>query len=193
MWDIGEPKNYGGILMNKKNIIASNLNDNVFNSLAKMPAEITDSIANYLTSKSEDDYKSLEIALKAYGYTMEQFVSLAYGSESFIRSYRDTKALSAKVDVIVNSTEFSDAEKLEELDKVHEQEVDQQDKGESFFVKENALLIACMIGTAISAGLFVGFVQNKKVVGAAIAGVTTAAGAVATGTQKIHTRKKKAK
>lgn len=146
---------------NTKNSIINGLKDNVANNLVKIPTEIADQAADYLKTKSQDDYKRLEVSLQAYGFTVEQFCAL-FDNESFVRSYRESKALGAKIEIIVNSEEFSDSEKCDRLDKVHEQEIAQQKRAESDSTKKTVIICVCIGATVVVCLSVAALVATRK-------------------------------
>lgn len=91
--------------------------------------ELAKTVSEYLTKKTQYSYDLMETKLKAAGYTVEQyFKSLEDNSSSreFIESYRHTAALAAQIEIIRNSTELPDIEKIRLLSEIHEREVAQQ-------------------------------------------------------------------
>lgn len=161
---------------NIKNGIINGLKDNVVNNAVKVPTEIAVQIADFLKTKSQDDYKRLEASLQAYGYTVEQFFA-HYDNESYVRSYRETPALDAIINIIVNSEEFSDAEKCDRLNEVHEQEKEQQKRAVSDSNKETVIKCVCIGATVVVCFGVVSLVATRKTQPIVAAASATAAGA----------------
>lgn len=93
--------------------------------------EISKSIFDYLNHRNDTNYKKLDVALKAYGFTVQQLLN-AIDTQKFIDSYRNTKAIDASVLVARDSKEFSDEEKIRILNDIHKSEISQQNRGQIY-------------------------------------------------------------
>ena len=130
-------------------------------ALLKFAPEISNKYFNYLTTKSQADYNKLDVALKAYGFTIQQLFD-NIDSESFIKLYQSTNAINASISVIQNSTEFTDKEKCEKLKEIHKQEISQQNRAQKYETSKkfiNTISIVCILFTG---GLVVKGVTYKK-------------------------------
>ena len=98
----------------------------IMTTLKETTPETAKVVAEYLTKKTQVSYDKMEMALKAAGFTVEQyFKSLEENSPSreFIESYRHTAAIAAQIEIIKNSIEIPDTEKIKLLREIHESEV----------------------------------------------------------------------
>lgn len=131
----------------------------------------------YLNTRSQLAYSKLETTLKAAGYTVtEYFNSLADHSsdKEFIDSFRNVGALVAKIEIVQNSTEMSDAEKCAELDKILEQQKQQESvaNGELHKKRQDHLKAVVAIGSTIIGGVAVVASDVPKIAGKAIKAIT---------------------
>lgn len=127
----------------------------------------------YLNTRSQLAYSKLETTLKAAGYTVtEYFNSLAdYSSDiEFIDSFRNVSALAAKIEIIQNSTDMSDAEKCAELDKIFEQQKQQENVANDELHKKRKDHLKAVVATgAIIGGVVVAtHDEARKIAGNAI-------------------------
>ena len=136
--------------------------------------EVAKSVSEYLSKKTQVSYDKMEIKLKAAGYTVEQyFKSLEENSSSkeFIESYRNTAALAAQIEIIRNSTEISDIEKVKLLNEIHNREVSQQKEAAAELRQQHSdklKAIGCIVvGFGVLTGTQVGptIVKNTKTIG----------------------------
>lgn len=127
----------------------------------------------YLNTRSQLAYSKLETTLKAAGYTVTAyFNSLADHSsdKEFIDSFRNVGALTAKIEIVQNSTEMSDAEKCAELDKIFEQQKQQESvaSDELHKKRQDHLKAVVAIGSTIIGGVVVAASGVPKIAGKAI-------------------------
>lgn len=102
---------------------------NIMRIMKDVTPTVAKSVAEYLVKKDQNSYNRMEVTLKAAGFTVEQFfrsLEENTSNQEFIESFRRTSALAAQEEIIKNSTEIPDIEKIKMLDRLHEKEVKQQ-------------------------------------------------------------------
>lgn len=146
----------------------------IMHAMKDTSPEIAKSVSEYLSKKTQISYDKMEIKLKAAGYTVEQyFKSLEENSSSkeFIESYRNTAALATQIEIIRNSTEISDSEKIKLLNDIHEREVMQQKEASDELRRQRNDKIKAVgtiiLGLGVLTSKQVGpiIVKNKKTIG----------------------------
>lgn len=113
---------------------------NMAKSFMPITKEIAVNACDFLKTKSENDYNKLDTSLKATGFTVKTFFDALQdntNNKDFFNSFRDTSALVAEIEIIKNSTEFSDAEKIERLHTVHKKQMEQQAEADKFLNKQH--------------------------------------------------------
>lgn len=96
--------------------------------------DISNAAFDYLKTRSVNSYKTLEVHLKAFGFTVEQFFNALADNTSDIEhsnSFREVSSLKIQEQIIENSEELSDAEKIDALNDLYEKQVEQQDRAEA--------------------------------------------------------------
>ncbi len=129
-------------------------------NILKIP-EIAGQLFIYLNNKSQQNYNKLDLSLKAYGFTLDKLLN-CIDEESFIRSYRNTNSLTISIDIIKNSTQISDKEKIQLLSSIHEREIEQQDRAEKFELHKIGTVCIGVFSTLCAAGLFALQITNNS-------------------------------
>lgn len=146
----------------------------IMSSMKDTTPEVAKTVSEYLTKRTQVSYDKMEIKLKAAGYTVEQFFkSLEENSASkeFIESYRHTAAIAAQIEIIRNSAEIPDVEKVRLLGEIHDREVAQQrEAAEELRQQRNDKIVAVgkiMAGVALLTSKEVGpvIVKSTKTIG----------------------------
>ncbi len=123
-------------------------------------------VAGYCKEKVVQEGRVAETNLKAIGFTVQHAFSQLSVSEQekdFILDYRDSATLEEKRDLIKQSSELSDEEKLDKLDQVFIQEEQlNQESAHLLQVKRSQILVAGLIIILTTTGTALVF--NKKLV-----------------------------
>ena len=105
----------------------------IMNAMKEASPTVVKSVADYLMKKDQNSYNKMEITLKAAGFTVSEFfksLEVSSATQHFVDSYRQTASLAAQIDIIKDSTELTDSEKLKRLRELHTEEVAQQKRAE---------------------------------------------------------------
>lgn len=102
-----------------------NVKTKVITSIAKNFIPVSKALSkdtvSFLNERSLINYQKLEITLKAIGYTVEQYFKCLSDNTNdieLVSTFMNTSAICAKINIIINSTEFTDFDKMAELDKI---------------------------------------------------------------------------
>lgn len=133
--------------------------------------DITEATLDYLKYQNQNTFNKLEISLKATGYTVKTYFDKLGDNTAdveCIKIFKQNASILAEIDLIRNSSELSDNEKLQRLDKVYEKEKElikmaeeQIHRSNVEFRKHVATIATCVGGVIVISTKKVGPVLAK--------------------------------
>lgn len=113
----------------------------------------------YLQTREKTAYDRLELTLKTMGYTISEYfksMSDASNDEKFIESFRNVSSLAAQIEIVKNSTQFSDEEKYAKLNEIFEKQAAQQKAAQKELAeihKKKIQMVTVVAGTIVTGGI----------------------------------------